>query len=230
MKITESVLRKIIKEEILSLDEADVIRRRKSDDGAVTTTRTKDLSSEPPRSSGGRKLVRSIEDVQFRVSEVGKKFLRTESEKAAAVGPDSAFVGPSAAYDNTYNNGVKRVMVHAKRKIPGGEEKFRFFVEPSALKVGDMVVIPELLEMGDRGPGEIISMTNYDAIDYGGPKGKWIPVATVRWDQDAVRGNVPSAVKNIGLAFLLKIGTTRGPTASTKRAEAMKLFRDAQKS
>ena len=72
MKITESVLRKIIKEEILSLAEADVIRRRKGDDGAVTTTRTKDLSSEPPRSSGGKKIIRAIEDVIFRVSEDGK--------------------------------------------------------------------------------------------------------------------------------------------------------------
>lgn len=229
MKITESVLRKIIKEEILSLAEADVIRRRKGDDGAVTTTRTKDLSSEPPRSSGGRKVVRAIEDVQFRVSENGKRFLGTDAERERAIAPDSAFVGPSEAYDNTYNGGVKRIMVHAKRKIPGGEERFRFFVEPSALKVGDMVVVPELLEMGERGPGEILSMTNYDAVDFGGPKGKWIPVATVRWDQDAVRGGAPSAVKNIGLAFLLKIGSSKGPTASTKRADAMRIFRDAQK-
>lgn len=229
MKITESVLRKIIKEEILSIAEADVIRRRKGDDGAVTTTRTKDLSSEPSKSSSGRKIIRSIEDVQFRVTEDGKRFLGTSAERAAAVDQNSAFVAPSAAYDNTYNGGVKRVMVHAKRKIPGGEERFRFFVEPSALKVGDMVVVPELLEMGERGPGEIISMTNYDAVDFGGPKGKWVPVATVSWEPDAIRGGTPSRVRNIGLAFLLKIGSSKGVSASTKRADAMRIFRDAQK-
>ena len=229
MKITESVLRKIIKEEILSLAEGDVLRRRKGDDGAVTTTRTKDLSSEPSRSSGGKKIIRAIEDVIFRVSEDSKRFLGTDAEREKALGPDSAFIGPSKAYKDTYNGGVEKIMIFAKRKIPGGEERFRFFVEASALKVGDMVIIPELLEMGERGPGEIINITNYDADKFGGPKGKWVPVATVRWEPDAVLGGAPSRVRNIGLAFLLKIGSSNGSTASTKRAIAIEALKKAQK-
>ena len=230
LKITEAFLRKIIRKEIEALTEADIIRRKASGE----QVRVKDASSEPRKSSiigsGDRKIVRNIEDVQFRVTEVGKKYLGTQAEGEVAVGPNSAFVAPSAAYDNTYNSGVKKVMVHAKRKFPGGEERFRFFVEPSALRVGDLVVIPELLEMGERGPGEILAISTLEASDYGGPKGKWIPIATVRWDHDAVRGGNPSAVKNIGLAFLQKIGSSKGPTAPTKRADAIRLFRDAQKS
>jgi hypothetical protein len=211
MLLNESQLREIIKEEMMKMFEADIIRRR----AGVADVRKTDASSNMdderrpssiPRSSSGL-----IEKFQF----IGRLYDKAYKMKRAY---EEGFIAPSPAYTAKYNQGVEKFSVSKvmKNQITGEDERYRRTVHVGAIKPGDVVVIPELYAAGVRGVGTVLAVNSYRNPDVVGVQGgiphdllernQSVPVATVKFESSQTdTGNVESTLQNIGWAFLLKV-------------------------
>lgn len=191
-KITEQVLRQIIREEIgRSLDEASIIRRSA---GGQETRR-----EAPPESRGEgfrRKQITSIDDVRFKS---GRDLV-----------PGSPFIGGSDAFERTYNDGKLRFPVMMSRKVgpkAGDIESFMRFVDAPVIKEDDIVIVPELLGNDTLGAG-VVTVINVLRFNLG-DRDVNVPVASIKFPANARGGDRDSVIDNIGTAFLVRIGSNK---------------------
>jgi len=192
MRISESLLRKIIVEEIMrSINEAPIIRRRGGEETRV---------DEPKPERFTRREVRSIDDVRF--------------DPTRDVSSSSPFIGGSPAFEKTYNNGKLKVPMVLKRHIPGGIEKFMIFVDAPAINENDIVVVPELLDSGELGAGIVTSIRRVPVRVNG--RDEAVPVASVQFPADARTSGVGGTISGIGLAFLVRIGSSKTESGRDK--------------
>jgi len=227
-KINETILRKLVREVLI---EADVIRRKA---GSGEKTRVQD------QSEFSRKQVNHLEDVQFKLSKSGK-FEGSQKDLEDLTGPNSPFVDNTEAFKKTYNNGIEKSYVWIKPKRPPGEDQrgFRKEVDPPEIKNGDLVIIPELLAKGIAGPAIVVGPKRNYPLSKFGVKRKdqssvepGVPVVDLSFLQrnDMKLKNLPehvalpSELKNVGIAFLVRIGSSNSPNTIEKQAEVVRAF------
>ena len=161
-----------------------------------------------------QRVVNEIDDVTFAGP---SEFLRRAAQ------PDSPFVGGSIAYRSFYNYGVEQELRSFKKidKDTGEEKKQFYMFEAPAIKAGDYVIIPELLIKGEFGIGEVLESISIPAEKYGGWEDDNIPVAHVKFSEKFTKNGLPLTVRNIGWAFLIKVGSSRSayPSSSYQNAE-----------
>jgi hypothetical protein len=211
MLLNESQLREIIKEEIMNMLEADIIRRRAGAADVRKSDASSNMDDERRPSSSSRFSSGQIEKFQF----IGRLYDKAYKMKRAY---EEGFIAPSPAYTAKYNQGVEKFSVSkvVKNKMTGQDEFYRRTVHIGAIKPGDVVVIPELYDSGVRGVGTVLSINSYRNPDVVGVQGgiphdllernQSVPVATVKFEASQTdTGQIDSTLQNIGWAFLLKI-------------------------
>lgn len=215
MRITEAVLRKLIREELIrNINETKSITRKASGE----EKRVEEFARQP---------VEAINHVRFLCKPLPPKGDKSErpvdpyAKQARSGSPFIATGQPGDAYSKTYNDGQETFRITLKRKGPRGEdEKFSIKVEAPSIKEDDIVVIPELLKNGKMGAG-VVTMTHVlKAENYGGPAGATIPIATVKFDDNATTNGIGSSYTNIGWAFLVRLGSYKTDSGKTKMQDA----------
>lgn len=214
MRITESVLRKLIREELLrNINETKSITRKASGE----ERRVKEFV---------RKPVESMNNVRFRCKPIIKG--EPPEDDCDDARPGSPFVAtgkPGDAYSKTYNDGQETFRMTLLKKGPRGEdEKISIFVEAPTIKEDDIVIVPELLRQGKMGAG-VVTMTHVlKAENYGGPAGATIPIATVKFENNATDSGVGASYTNVGWAFLVRLGSFKTESGRAKMVDANREF------
>lgn len=134
------------------------------------------------------------------------------------------FVGSSPAYHSWYNDGVQIVRGMRKTTNRFGEEESSGFSNAVYFDVGDYVIIPTI---GSELPGMIGTIYHKDPVALGVPgavPGDTIPMATIIWSEFG--GTGPS--RDVGLAFLVKIGSRDPLTSATNAMAFYRKGRDEQ--
>ena len=134
------------------------------------------------------------------------------------------FVGSSPAYHSWYNDGVQIVRGMRKTTNRFGEEESSGFSNAVYFNVGDYVIIPTI---GSELPGMIGTIYHKDPVALGVPgavPGDTIPMATIIWSEFG--GTGPS--RDVGLAFLVKIGSRDPLTSATNAMAFYRKGRDEQ--
>jgi len=134
------------------------------------------------------------------------------------------FVGSSPAYHSWYNDGVQIVRGLRKTTNRFGEEESSAFSNAVYFKEGDYVIIPTV---GAELPGRIGTIYHKDAAVLGvqgAVQGDTIPMATIIWSE--FRGSGPD--RDVGLAFLVKIGSLDPSTSATNAMAYYRKGRDEQ--
>lgn len=192
MMISESMLRRIIREELL---EASIRRPG----GAPGTERRLE---EPPNQGFKRRVVRSISDVVF-------------NRKRGDDMPGSPFIGGSEAYEKTYNDGKLKIPLILSKWVGPRLEDFMIFVDAPIIREGDVVIVPELLETGELGAGIV---TSESRIEYTTGDGRevGIPVASVQFRPEGRDSGSGGTIADIGRAFLVRIGSSKTDSGMEK--------------
>ena len=128
------------------------------------------------------------------------------------------FVGSSPAFHSWYNDGVQVMRGARKTTNRFGEVETTLYSNAVYFKERDYVIIPTI---GAELPGMIGTIYHKDPVALGVPgavPGDTIPLASIIWSEFG--GTGPST--DVGLAFLVKIGS-RDP--STSAANAMAFYR-----
>jgi hypothetical protein len=219
MRITESFLRQIIREEISRnfLNEADVISRRKSSTGEVETR------LDPfKKSVFSRKQVRSIGDV------------KTTPDRAKLLPPDSPFVAGSEAFHSHYNMGVgeERINFRIKNKMTGDESMMSSLANYK-MSPGTFVVIPELFALAGKNPmeaygvGEIVSeIVNFPNNNTAGREKLTVPMVVLKFPAGQRPEGTNETVPYVGIAFLNKV---KEADAADARKAFIMASRDSEK-
>ena len=222
MRITEAVLRKLIREELIrNINETKSITRKASGE----EKRVEEFARQP---------VEAMNNVRFLCKPLPPKEDKSErpvdpyAKQARTGSPFIATGQPGDAYSKTYNDGKETFRVTVKKTGPRGEEEKRSIeVDAPAIKENDIVVIPELLAQGKMGAG-VVTMTDVlDAESYGGPAKATIPIATVKFDGDATTNGIGSSYTKIGWAFLVRLGSYKTDSGKTKMQDANSDFQKA---
>ena len=210
MIITESSLRKIIREEIsrISLIEAETIRRRPGSPDGPTETR---VNNEKTKSS--RMEISSMADV------------RTTPDKARRLPANSPFVGGTEFHQH-YNMGVGEEKIAFKVKAAGGDEYLRRILKNNKIGPGSLVVIPELYSLAKSpvaaseafGVAEVIETVTLP----NNSSSAGVPVVLLRFPDDQRPAGALESQPHIGLAFLQLLGWREAIDARKAFAEACK--------
>lgn len=194
MLINESVLRRIIREELARhLNETTTLRRRAGETSGGVRRETDDVFR--------RREVKGIDDVIF--------------DPRRDSGPGSPFIGGTEAFEKTYNNGKLRVPLVLKKHVPGGIEKFMIFVDAPAIKEDDIVIVPELFDSGELGAGVVTSIRQMKTRDRNGNIIE-APVASIQFPPEARKSGVGGTIQGVGLAFLVRLGSFKTESGREK--------------
>jgi len=134
------------------------------------------------------------------------------------------FVGSSPAFHSWYNDGVQVMRGARKTTNRFGEVETTLYSNSIYFKEGDYVIIPTA---GAELPGRIGTIYHKDPVALGVPgavPGDTIPMATIIWSE--FRGNGPD--RDVGLAFLVKIGSLDPSTSATNAMAYYRKGRDEQ--
>jgi hypothetical protein len=134
------------------------------------------------------------------------------------------FVGSSPAFHSWYNDGVQVVRGARKTTNRFGEVETSLFSNAVYFREGDYVIIPTA---GAELPGRIGTIYHKDPVALGVPgavPGDTIPMATIIWSE--FRGRGPD--RDVGLAFLVKIGSTDPLTSASNAMAFYRKGRDEQ--
>jgi hypothetical protein len=134
------------------------------------------------------------------------------------------FVGSSPAYHSWYNDGTQSIRWSKEIERPNADPYLLRGSTAIYFNEGDYVIIPTI---GAELPGRIGTIYHKDPVVLGVPgavPGDTIPMATIIWSE--FRGTGPST--DVGLAFLVKIGSKDPLGAATSAMTFYRKGRDEQ--
>ena len=187
MKITESALRQIIKEEL-------------------------ELLSEVVKNTHGYS-VRSLSDVTW------------TPEKRRLPADRNPFVGSSPAFNSWYNDGQMTRSWKKDYETKTGDIKSLFGKNDIIFNNGDHVIIPTLDRIDNTYtmPGVIMNVHHKDPESLGvpgAPKSSSIPLVDIRWQLSGSN----RWLRDVGLAFLIKLGGGRMSDPAGSASAALKYY------
>ena len=133
------------------------------------------------------------------------------------------FVGSSPAFDSWYNDGQMTRRWKKDFEQPSGDVKTLFGANDIYFNDGDHVIVPTLDKIDGvyTLPGVVMNIHHKDPEALGvpgAPRGATIPLVDVRWQLAGT--NRTTWLRDVGLAFLIKLGGARmfDPVAAASSA------------